>query len=195
MSIVLHPTAYSKFAGSNYVYKGKLIPREEYNTFVSAIHQNTKILCVDWPNSERLAPVKHKILKAAIADVCASKSLLPMTFRPSGSIEPQMIAEDKLYLEDDTYLIECDHAAPVLVNGRAIVYVTADICVAVNTLAEQATFVANNHTGTKLDTAVYRVSRHKNGALPFVRFGVWDQPYRVKHINAYMMLANGLILG
>lgn len=192
MSIVLHPTAFTK---SHNKYRGKLIPREEYNMFVSCLHQNTKILCVDWPNSERLAPVTHKILKAAITDVCAATNLLPMTYKASGSIEPQMIAEDKLYLEDDVYLIECDHAAPVLVNGRAIVYVTADIFVAVNTLVDQATFVANNHNGSKLDVAIYRVSRYRNGSLPFIRFGVWDQPYRVKHTNAYMILANGLILG
>lgn len=196
MSIVLHPTAFSRFSGSKFVYKGKLIPQEEYNNFVSSVARDTELLCVDWPKSERLAPTKHIIQRRSISDICRSENLLPLTFSASrGSLEPQMIAQDTLYHEDDTFVIECAHAAPVVVNGRAIVYVTPEACVAVNKLAEYKTFIATNHSGTSFSSAGYSVQRQRRGALPFIRFGVWDQPYRIQHVNAFMVLANGLILG
>jgi hypothetical protein len=193
VSIVLHPTAFTK---QHNKYSGKLIPREEYNNFVSSVHRDTEILCVNWPKAERLSPPKHIVQKRKLVDICHAESLLPLTYSISrGSVEPQMIAQDTLYREDDIYLIECAHAAPVLINGRAIVYVSPEVCVAVNKLVDDKAFSAINHTGTTFGSASYSVSRHRNGAQPFIRFGVWDQPYRVSHVSAHMLLANGLILG
>lgn len=193
MSIVLHPTAFSK---QTRAYTGKLIPREESNNFVAELGVDTPIRCVNWPKDDKLAPKRHTVLSRFTIDVCNSDTLMPLTCSPSGSVEPQMIAEHKVYFSEDTFLIERIGFAPIILSGRSIIHVSFGHAVAVNKLATQGRFSAISHhvIGGEFDTKEYRIAKH-GLKVKCVSLSVWEQPYRVKHSNAYLIAENGLLLG
>lgn len=191
MTIVLHPTAFSKLTSKT---RRNLIPKKEYNTFKAAISYDTAIKCVDWPYHQRIAPKKHTLLNRAAIDVCRSDALLPVTFVPFLSVEPQMVAEHSEYIDDSLYEITRPYHNPAYLTGSALIRVDMETVLSVNSLAKDGRFVALKHEGNAVSQVEYHISRH-NKNEKCIRMSVWEQPHRVKHLNGFLILEIGLLVG
>ena len=191
MSIILHPTAFSKDTRQS---RTKFIPREESHDFVLELSAKARVRCVNWPKDVRIAPTKHGILSRTLEEVCGSDHLMPLTKTNSGSTEPQMIAEHREFLSDDTFQITRQNCEPVIISGRSVVHVGIGKSVAVNKLAAQGAFLALAHLGSKCEVQEFTIEPFRR-SVKCITLSVWDQPYRVYHTNAYLMLEIGLLVG
>lgn len=170
-----------------------LIPKEEYNTFKSAISYHTKIKCVDWPMYDRVSPKKHSLLSRDAVVICRSNSLMPVT-QTQSSVEPQMIAEHIEYAEDNLYKITRPYFEPAYISGSSLVRVDMETVATVNKLARSKTFVALQHTERSLYPVEYHITQHSR-LEKCVKISVWEQPHRVKHTNGFLILEIGLLVG
>lgn len=191
MSIILHPTAFAKDTRQ---YRTKFIPKEESHEFALELSAQTRVRCVHWPKDVRIAPTKHGILSRTIDEVCGSDHLMPLTKNNSGSTEPQMIAEHREFLSDDTFQITRHNHEPVILSGRSVIHVGIGKSAAVNKLAAQGAFLALAHVGANCDVQEFAIEPFRR-SVKCIALSVWDQPYRVYHTHAYLMLENGLLVG